>query len=173
MDCHLCVIALVRKLRVDAEHPQPCCWFPYYRCRHYDAQAAAVLGLTATAAAYVLERVTTRTASDSLFPGYYDYDNNDWVPSPEHPDCARTTAQLMAMQDDADDGRILVLPAWPANWHVDFKLHAPQATVVEASYAGGSVAIRSVTPPSRAADIVVIGPSASIAAPAQLRARSA
>ena len=36
----------------------------------YDAQAAAMLGLTSVAAGFVHDRVSTRTTSDSLFPAY-------------------------------------------------------------------------------------------------------
>ena len=31
-----------------------------------------------------------------------------------------------------DAGEILLFPAWPADWEVAFKLHAPQNTVVSA-----------------------------------------
>ena len=90
-----------------------------------------------------------------------DWDHNDWVPLPEHTACVRTTTQLMLMQDDAGDGRILLAPAWPADWHVDFKLRAPGRTTVEGSYAGGAFVVRAVDPPARAADVVVLGPTAS------------
>ena len=32
-----------------------------------------------------------------------------------------------------------LFPAWPAEWNVDFKLHAPGKTVVECVYRGGKV----------------------------------
>ena len=38
---------------------------------------------------------------------------------------------LQAMLLQTEDKTILLLPAWPADWDVDFKLHAPYNTVVE------------------------------------------
>ncbi len=36
-------------------------------------------------------------------------------------------------------GRIYVLPAWPEDWDVEFKLHAPRQTVVECVYRDGRI----------------------------------
>ena len=52
-------------------------------------------------------------------------------------------------------GKIRLLPAWPENWDVDFKLHAPQQSVVEGKVRGGKVVTLQITPPSRRRDIVV------------------
>jgi hypothetical protein len=51
--------------------------------------------------------------------------------------------------------QILLLPAWPAEWDVDFKLHAPYNTVVEGRYAGGKLVELRVTPQERAADVII------------------
>jgi hypothetical protein len=45
--------------------------------------------------------------------------------------------QEMLMQ--TGDERLLLLPAWPEDWEVDFKLHAPDKTVVEAKVKDGRV----------------------------------
>ena len=58
----------------------------------------------------------------------------------------------MLLQPDGD--KILLLPAWPKGWDVDFKLHAPRNTVVECVYRGGKIQRLVVTPESRRADIV-------------------
>ena len=47
--------------------------------------------------------------------------------------------QRMLMQCEGD--RILLLPAWPKDWDVSFKLHAPRQTTVECVYRGGKVEI--------------------------------
>ena len=62
-----------------------------------------------------------------------------------------TTLQLMLMRADGD--RILLLPAWPREWNVRFRLHAPKRTVVEGEYRDVKLDVR-VTPPSRAKDVV-------------------
>jgi hypothetical protein len=51
-------------------------------------------------------------------------------------------------------GRYYLLPAWPKEWDVDFKLHAPGQTIVEGVLRGGELKSLKVTPSSRAKDIV-------------------
>jgi len=55
--------------------------------------------------------------------------------------------QEMLMQ--THDGKILLLPAFPEEWDVDFKLHAPQEAVVEGSVRGGKIVKLEVTPEER------------------------
>jgi len=55
------------------------------------------------------------------------------------------------------DGRkIFLLPAWPKDWDVDFKVHAPYHTVIEGQVRHGQLTRLKVTPPSRQKDIEVI-----------------
>jgi hypothetical protein len=49
---------------------------------------------------------------------------------------------------------IRILPAWPAEWDVSFRLHAPKNTTVEVDYRGGKIEKLKVTPSSRRADVV-------------------
>ena len=53
--------------------------------------------------------------------------------------------------------RIFLLPAWPKNWDVDFRLHAPYQTVVEGMVRGGKLVKLNVTPQSRRKDVTVVG----------------
>ena len=53
-------------------------------------------------------------------------------------------------------GKLRVLPAWPAEWDVDFKLHAPGQTTVEGELKQGEVTRLSVSPESRREDLVII-----------------
>ncbi len=53
--------------------------------------------------------------------------------------------------------KIFLLPAWPADWDVHFKLHAPYRTVVEGEYRDGELVNLSVTPESRRSDVVIRG----------------
>jgi hypothetical protein len=65
--------------------------------------------------------------------------------------------QQMLMQ--CDGKRIQLLPAWPANWTADFKLHAPYQTTVQGHVEGGKISNLTVTPKSRAKDVVMAPPS--------------
>jgi len=60
----------------------------------------------------------------------------------------------MLMQ--CDGRRIQLLPAWPAEWTADFKLHAPYQTTVEGHVENGKVTQLKVTPSSRAKDVVIL-----------------
>jgi hypothetical protein len=46
---------------------------------------------------------------------------------------------------------------WPKDWDCEFKLHAPQQTVVEGKVVGGTVVDLKVTPEKRRKDVVVVG----------------
>jgi hypothetical protein len=59
----------------------------------------------------------------------------------------------MLMQTNED--QILLFPAWPGDWDVDFKLHAPGNTTVECSLKEGEVVRLIVHPSSREKDIVI------------------
>ena len=61
--------------------------------------------------------------------------------------------QEMLMQTNGD--RILLFPAWPKEWNVHFKLHAPGQTVVEAELKEGKVVKLQVTPEERKKDVVI------------------
>ena len=57
--------------------------------------------------------------------------------------------------DPYGDGKIYLLPAWPKEWDVDFKLHAPQQTIVEAIVRNGKILSLKVTPQSREKDLII------------------
>ena len=50
--------------------------------------------------------------------------------------------------------KLLLFGAWPKNWDVDFKLHAPFQTVVRGKVQQGKLVELVVTPPERQADVV-------------------
>ena len=60
--------------------------------------------------------------------------------------------QEMLMQTIGD--QIVLFPAWPIDWDVDFKLHAPQQTTVECVLKDGVLTKLSVNPQSRRSDVV-------------------
>ena len=61
---------------------------------------------------------------------------------------------LLQSGEDGFDGTTIVLfPAWPCGWDVQFKLWGPQNTTVEVEYAGGKLVSLAVNPPARAANV--------------------
>ncbi len=113
----------------------------------------ACLGLAEEARKNVAARAS-RWNRDSRFPGFFG-PNYDWVPDQDHGGVLMKALQAMLLQ--ADGRKILILPAWPEEWDVDFKLHAPFRTVVRGRVAGGKVVELEVDPPSRAKDVVLPG----------------
>jgi hypothetical protein len=126
--------------------------FQGYNGWEQDDIQAAMLGLTDIAAQYVAERFATLNRGQR-FPVIWG-PNYDWVPDQDHGDVAMRGLQAMLLQEDG--ARILLLPAWPANWDVDFLLHAAQQTTVECCYRGGKIQRLVVTPAARAGDVVVM-----------------
>lgn len=61
--------------------------------------------------------------------------------------------QEMLMQTIGD--QILIFPAWPKEWDVDFKLHAPGNTTVECCLVNGKITKLNVTPETRSKDVIV------------------
>jgi hypothetical protein len=113
---------------------------------------AAYLGLTNAAAADVVSRARDKDEA-SRFPGFWTK-HADWVPNQCHGGNLMTALQAMLMQ--ADGGKILLLPAWPSTWDVDFKLHAPDRTVIEGSVRNGKVVRLKVEPKHRGPDVRVV-----------------
>ena len=77
----------------------------------------------------------------------------DYIPDEDNGGNGLHGLQLMLMQSEGD--AIYLLPAWPKDWDVDFKLHAPQQTTVEGRVVNGEVIDLKVTPESRRKDVVI------------------
>ena len=54
--------------------------------------------------------------------------------------------------------QIMLFPAWPKELDVDFKLHAPGNTVVEAKLENGEIIHLNVIPEERREDIIIQKP---------------
>jgi hypothetical protein len=115
---------------------------------------AAFLGLADEARDYVTQRLEQEHPS-SRFPAFWG-PNYDWIPDQDHGTNALMALQTMLLQ--ADNGKIILLPSWPKEWEVEFKLHAPQKTTVEGVYRSGKLQSLRVTPKSRMKDVVVMEP---------------
>ncbi len=51
--------------------------------------------------------------------------------------------------------KLRLLPAWPVDWDVDFRLHAPGQTIVEAKVRDGRIMELKVTPEHRQEDLIL------------------
>ena len=114
-----------------------------------DSIQAACLGLGEEAAKQVTERAK-RINGGYRFPAMWT--GFDSIPDQDHGVNILTTVQNMLLQ--ADGNKIYVLPAWPKNWNVSFKLHAPSDTTVEGIVKAGKLEKLIVTPASRNKDVV-------------------
>ncbi|MBA3939111.1 MAG: hypothetical protein H0X38_16820, partial [Planctomycetes bacterium] len=77
---------------------------------------------------------------------------HDWEPDLDNGGAGQIILQSMLMQARGD--KILLFPAWPKAWDVDFRLHAAHDTVVSGIVRGGRVVQVVVTPESRLKDVV-------------------
>jgi alpha-L-fucosidase 2 len=121
---------------------------------HQEAIFAAYLGLTDEARRHIVYRFGTKNP-ESRFPAFWG-PNYDELPDQDHGGVGLIALQAMLLQ--AEDNKILLFPAWPKDWDVDFKLHAPKRTTVEGVYRVGKLEKLVVTPKSRRKDVVVMEP---------------
>ena len=115
---------------------------------HQDNIFCARLGLTDEAAALTIKKLQD---SGRRFPAFWG-PGHDWVPDHNWGGSGMIGLQEMLMQTEGDS--IYILPAWPADWDVQFKLHAPRNTTVEGEWKGGKMVSLKVTPESRRSDVI-------------------
>ena len=77
----------------------------------------------------------------------------DWAPDHNWGGMGMIGLQEMLMQ--TFDDRILLLPAWPKDWDVEFRLHAPNRTSVEVKVVKAQVEELKVSPESRRKDVKI------------------
>lgn len=111
---------------------------------------AACLGLTEEAKRLSLAKLSNGPHRFPAFwgPGY------DWTPDHNWGGSGMIGLQEMLLQTNGE--QILLFPAWPKEWNVHFKLHAPGETTVEATLKNGKVTDLKVLPKSREKDIVIM-----------------
>ncbi|MNI48857.1 hypothetical protein D3C73_1034430 [compost metagenome] len=111
---------------------------------------AARLGLTEDAA-----KLTTLKLKDSgrRFPAFWG-PGFDWTPDHNWGGSGMIGLQEMLLQ--ADGKQIYLFPAWPKDWDVHFKLHAPYQTTVEGTLKDGKLIDLKVLPESRKKDIIIM-----------------
>ncbi|SMC38304.1 DUF5703 domain-containing protein [Pedobacter africanus] len=111
---------------------------------------AARLGLTAAAAELNLLKLKD---SGRRFPAFWG-PGFDWVPDHNWGGSGMMGLQEMLLQ--SHHRKIYVLPAWPKEWDVHFKLHAPDQTTVEVMFKKGKLELLRVVPESRRKDIILM-----------------
>lgn len=111
---------------------------------------AACLGLTEEARKLSLAKLSNGPHRFPAFwgPGY------DWTPDHNWGGSGMIGLQEMLLQTNED--LILLFPAWPKEWNVHFKLHAPDQTTVEATLKDGKVTQLKVLPESRTKDVIIM-----------------
>jgi hypothetical protein len=112
----------------------------------------AYLGLAGEARRNLVARATSHDRGER-FPAFWG-PNYDWTPDQDHGGILLKTFQAMLLQTDGE--KVYLLPAWPKNWDADFRLRAPQRTVIQGKVRGGKLAELNVTPPERRKDVVVV-----------------
>lgn len=95
---------------------------------------AACLGLTDEAKAWTLLKFQDGPHRFPTFwgPGF------DWTPDHNWGGSAMIGLQEMLLQENSD-GSLAVCPAWPQDWDVHFKLHAPDGVCVEGIWRDGAL----------------------------------
>ena len=119
-----------------------------------DEIQAACLGLAREARDGLLARFAMKHEG-SRFPAFWG-PNFDWIPDQDHGCSGMMALQSMLLQ--CDGKRMFLFPAWPKEWDVDFKLHAPFQTTLQGKYSGGKLVELTVMPESRRADVSILDP---------------
>jgi len=119
-----------------------------------DETQAALLGLAEEARRGLDDRLR-RKHERSRFPAFWG-PNYDWIPDQDHGGNAMMALQTMLLQADGD--RLYLFPAWPKDWNVSFKLHAPDNTAVTGIYRDGNVVELSVDPEIRRSRLIIMTP---------------
>ncbi len=115
-----------------------------------DAIFAACLGLTNEAKQLVSQKLANGPYRFPAFwgPGF------DWSPDHNWGGSGMIALQEMLLQDGPNN-ELFLLPSWPKEWDVHFKLHANLQTTVEAAFKDGKLKIIQVIPEYRSKDIKI------------------
>ena len=117
---------------------------------HQDGIQFARMGMAKEAAEYNAKKLHDAPRRYPTFWG----PGHDWVPDHNWGGSGMIGLQEMLLQTVGD--QILLFPAWPAEWDVDFKLHAPKNTTVEGVFKDGKLVNLKVFPESRRKDVQIL-----------------
>ena len=116
---------------------------------HQDGIQFARMGMAKEAAEY-----NTKKLQDSprRYPTFWG-PGHDWVPDHNWGGSGMIGLQEMLLQTIKE--KIVLFPAWPSDWDVDFKLNAPNKTTVEGKLINGELISIKVTPEHRKKDLII------------------
>ena len=117
----------------------------------------ACAGNAAAAADGLVRRF--RVASPMCRFPLYGREGPDSCPDFDHFGAGSVALQRMLVQEAGD--KILLLPAWPADWDADFKLHLLRGAVLRGTVKDGKLTAWDIEPPERKKDVVVCRPQPS------------
>jgi hypothetical protein len=125
-----------------------------YKCWTQDQIHWAYAGQAIKAQDGLLHRF--RHASNQCRFPLYGSAGPDSCPDLDHFGSGSTALQRMLAQEV--DGKILLLPAWPASWDTSFKLHLANKTVISGEVKDGKLLRWDILPKSRKKDVHVYQP---------------
>lgn len=116
---------------------------------HQDGIFYARMGMTDEAYEYNIKKLKS---SKRRYPTFWG-PGHDWVPDHNWGGSGMLGLQEMLMQTVGN--KIHVFPAWPKDKDVQFRMFAPDKTIVEVSYINGKIEYLKVTPETREKDVVL------------------
>ena len=122
---------------------------------YYGGMDAALLGLANESYSMILSRSTLQPPPNYRFPTFAPH-LQDYPPSADHYANFQTALHFSLLQSGEDEpvGSLVVLPSWPCENDVSFKLWGTLNTTVEVVYQGGGTLVSlDVEPPARASAI--------------------
>jgi hypothetical protein len=122
-------------------------------CWGQDGIDVACLGLAHEAKA---EALANFTAYGSERFKWFWKPGHDWEPDLDNGGAGQLILQNMLLQPRGE--KILLFPAWPKEWNVDFKLHVAKNTTIQCTYRDGKMQNLTVTPPERLKDVIQLQP---------------
>jgi len=115
---------------------------------HQDAIFCSRLGLWDEAKALIIKKLDD---GPLRFPAFWG-PGHDWTPDHNWGGSGMIALQESLLQ--TIDGKLYLMPSWPPDWNVDFKLHAPEKTTVEATARGRKLVKLKVEPKERNSDVI-------------------
>jgi len=80
------------------------------------------------------------------FPAFWG-PNYDWTPDQDHGNVAMIALQRMIFQ--YEENNVYMMPAWPKEWDVRFKVNGPGNSKIEGVFENGKMVKMKITPESK------------------------
>lgn len=100
-----------------------------------DGQEAAILGLVDETTEMLRKKINNTNPNHRFLAMWGP--NYDWVPDQDHGSNIMLTLQYMILQNH--ENKAYLLPCWPKNWNLQFKLHTSQSTIIKGCYRDGKL----------------------------------